>query len=72
MRRGTRVWQGSLEAARRRCAAQRSALPERHRALDAEPYEPERSRALVELTDAAADAARRRHGLAPGPAASLP
>jgi nicotinate phosphoribosyltransferase len=72
MRHGTRVWQGSLEAARKRCAAQRSALPERHRLLDAEPYDVERSRALAELADRAAAEARRRHGLASGPAASLP
>jgi nicotinate phosphoribosyltransferase len=65
MERGVRARQGSLEAARRRCEAQRSSLPGRHRRLDAAAYEVERSRALVELTEATAAEARRRHGLGP-------
>jgi nicotinate phosphoribosyltransferase len=65
MEHGARVRRDSLEGARTRCAAQRSSLPERHRRLQAETYEVERSRALAELTEATAAEARRRHGLAP-------
>ena len=65
LQRGARVWQDSLEGARERCAAQRSSLPERLRGLDAGAFEVERSRALTELTEAAAAEARSRHGLPP-------
>jgi nicotinate phosphoribosyltransferase len=65
MENGARVRQDSLSSARARCEAQRSALPERHRRLDAEAYEVERTRALAELADTAAAAARSGHGLPP-------
>jgi nicotinate phosphoribosyltransferase len=63
MRAGRSTWRDSLTGARERCAAQRRRLPGRHRRLDAEPYEVEMSRELVELRDRAAAEARRRHGL---------
>jgi nicotinate phosphoribosyltransferase len=65
MKGGRRVTSESLAAARRRCAAQRSLLPSRHRALSAEPYEVELAAPLAELRDRVAADARRRHGLAP-------
>jgi nicotinate phosphoribosyltransferase len=65
MDRGQRSFVDSLAAARERCAAQRALLPERHRLLDAERYDVEASRALLELRDDAARDARRRHGLTP-------
>jgi nicotinate phosphoribosyltransferase len=61
MERGQRVWQDSLEGARRRCAEQRATLPERCRRLDAGAYEVERSRPLAELTETTAAEARRRN-----------
>jgi len=67
MRRGERVFRDSLEGARRRCADQRAALPERCRRLDACACEVERSRALAELTEATAAEARRRHAPASRP-----
>jgi nicotinate phosphoribosyltransferase len=65
MERGQRCFVDSLTGARQRCAAQRALLPDQHRSLDAERYEVEATRALVELRQAAALDARRRHGLEP-------
>jgi nicotinate phosphoribosyltransferase len=64
MRRGQRTWLDTLGAARERCARQRSLLPERCRRLDADRYDVEVSRALLELRERTAAEARRRHGLA--------
>jgi nicotinate phosphoribosyltransferase len=65
MERGRRCWIDSLATARERCAAQRALLPQQHRRLDAERYEVDASQALLELREAAALDARRRHGLGP-------
>ena len=51
MRGGRRTRDGTLEEARARARAQREALPDRHRRVDAEPYEVRLDEGLTELRD---------------------
>jgi nicotinate phosphoribosyltransferase len=63
MRGGERLRSEQLAAARERCAAQRAALPEEHRTLEAKPYDVRLSGALLELRDETARAVREREAL---------
>jgi nicotinate phosphoribosyltransferase len=65
---GRRVAETSLESARERCLEQRRRLPERHRRLDAEPYEVRLSDRLAALSRrAVAETRERELGLAGQP-----
>jgi nicotinate phosphoribosyltransferase len=66
---GRRIAGASLEAARQRCFEQRQLLPERHRRLDAEPYDVRLSERLESLRRRTVAAVRERELGQPVPAA---